>query len=249
MPASRRQCQSMAWLLEMHGFEAHSGSHASYSRDWRHAGGGALLRLAAHPIGAMLWLKREEGRRRDGRPIGVASVTAEVADLSAHPAITPENTRIARDWGRVESFGCVVITFEDGAFHVVGTDRSVSLQEVAKTSYKPHSLPPDIEVGLFATDTFAPGTPCFPIGCHVVEVEIDPETGHTELLRYSVVDDVGTVINKLTLEGQIHGGIGQAVGQAGDTGSLSGPRLYFEIRRGEAPLDPRKWLRARARGR
>jgi carbon-monoxide dehydrogenase large subunit len=106
------------------------------------------------------------------------------------------------------------IEFDNGNFRVAGTDREISLQEVAKASYKPHGLPPDIEVGLFATDTFAPGTPCFPNGCHVVEVEIDPETGFTEILRYSVVDDVGTVINKLTLEGQIHGGIGQAVGQA-----------------------------------
>ena len=106
------------------------------------------------------------------------------------------------------------IEFEEGAFHVVGTDRLVSLQEVARTSYQPTSLPPDIEIGLFETDTFSPGTPCFPNGCHVVEVEIDPETGITEILKYSVVDDVGTVINALTLEGQIHGGIGQAVGQA-----------------------------------
>jgi len=106
------------------------------------------------------------------------------------------------------------IAFENGKFSVVGTDRSVALQDVAKRSYEPQNLPPEIEVGLFATDTFAPGTPCFPNGCHVVEVEIDPETGRTEILRYSVVDDVGTVINKLTLEGQIHGGIGQAVGQA-----------------------------------
>ena len=106
------------------------------------------------------------------------------------------------------------IEFDHGSFRVAGTDREVTLQEVAKTSYKPTSLPPDMEVGLFATDTFVPGTPVFPNGCHVVEVEIDPETGKTEILRYSVVDDVGTVINKLTLEGQIHGGIGQAVGQA-----------------------------------
>jgi len=106
------------------------------------------------------------------------------------------------------------IEFDHGRFRVVGTDREVALQEVARTSYKPTLLPPDMEVGLFATDTFVPGTPVFPNGCHVVEVEIDPETGKTEILRYSVVDDVGTVINKLTLEGQIHGGIGQAVGQA-----------------------------------
>ncbi|MDA0651947.1 MAG: xanthine dehydrogenase family protein molybdopterin-binding subunit [Proteobacteria bacterium] len=106
------------------------------------------------------------------------------------------------------------IEFDHGHFRVAGTDREVALKEVAKTSYKPNSLPPDMEIGLFATDTFVPGTPVFPNGCHVVEVEIDPETGKTEILRYSVVDDVGTVINKLTLEGQIHGGIGQAVGQA-----------------------------------
>jgi len=106
------------------------------------------------------------------------------------------------------------IEFDHGSFRVAGTDREVSLQEVAKTSYRPASLPSDFEIGLFATDTFVPGTPVFPNGCHVVEVEIDPETGKTEILRYSVVDDVGTVINKLTLEGQIHGGIGQAVGQA-----------------------------------
>ena len=106
------------------------------------------------------------------------------------------------------------IEFDDGNFKVAGTDRAVSLQDVARTSYQPTKLPTDIEIGLFATDTFNPGTPCFPNGCHVVEIEIDPETGYTEILRYSVVDDVGTVINKLTLEGQIHGGIGQAVGQA-----------------------------------
>jgi carbon-monoxide dehydrogenase large subunit len=106
------------------------------------------------------------------------------------------------------------IEFDHGSFRVAGTDREVALQEAARTSYKPTLLPPDMEVGLFATDTFVPGTPVFPNGCHVVEVEIDPETGKTEILRYSVVDDVGTVINKLTLEGQIHGGIGQAVGQA-----------------------------------
>ena len=64
------------------------------------------------------------------------------------------------------------------------------------------------------TATYSPEVPNFPTGCHICEVEIDPETGKTEMLRYTVVDDVGTVINKLTLEGQIHGGIGQGVGQA-----------------------------------
>ena len=106
------------------------------------------------------------------------------------------------------------IEFRNGAFHVVGTDRQVGIQEVARTAYRGDLLPEDMELGLFATDTFVPKAPTFPNGCHVVEVQIDPETGVTEILKYLVTDDVGTVINQLTLEGQIHGGIGQGVGQA-----------------------------------
>ncbi|MEE8332969.1 MAG: xanthine dehydrogenase family protein molybdopterin-binding subunit [Alphaproteobacteria bacterium] len=106
------------------------------------------------------------------------------------------------------------IAFEDGDYRVAGTDRAVSIQEVARASYNPASLPPGAEIGLHDTTTYVAGVPTFPNGCHVCEVEIDPDTGKTEIIRYSVVDDVGTVINALTLDGQIHGGIGQAVGQA-----------------------------------
>jgi carbon-monoxide dehydrogenase large subunit len=70
-----------------------------------------------------------------------------------------------------------------------------------------------METGLAETASFAPEIPTFPNGCHVCELEIDPETGISRILRYSVVDDVGTVINHLTLEGQIHGGIVQGIGQ------------------------------------
>ncbi len=106
------------------------------------------------------------------------------------------------------------IEYANGEFRVKGTDRAVAIKDVARRAYQPMNLPEGIEVGLFAIDTFAPGTPTFPNGCHVCEVEIDPDTGRTEILRYSVVDDVGTVINALTLGGQIHGGIGQGIGQA-----------------------------------
>ena len=68
--------------------------------------------------------------------------------------------------------------------------------------------------GLYEVASFSPEVPNFPNGCHVCEVEIDPETGTTRVLRYVVVDDVGTVINQLTLEGQIHGGVVQGIGQA-----------------------------------
>ncbi|RMH04197.1 MAG: gfo/Idh/MocA family oxidoreductase [Planctomycetota bacterium] len=101
-------------LLEMRGWEAHSGSHADYARSWERAGGGALLRLGAHPIGAMLHLKREEGRRLRGAPTRPTAVTAEVADLSRAAGLAPERTAVATGWRGVENWGCVTIAFDDG---------------------------------------------------------------------------------------------------------------------------------------
>jgi carbon-monoxide dehydrogenase large subunit len=106
------------------------------------------------------------------------------------------------------------VTFADGRFTVVGTDRAVGLAEVARAAFQPSQLPAGVEPGLYETGTFAPSSDTWPNGCHVCEVEIDPETGAVELARYAIVDDVGTVINPLTLKGQIHGGIAQGVGQA-----------------------------------
>jgi carbon-monoxide dehydrogenase large subunit len=105
------------------------------------------------------------------------------------------------------------VEFADGTFRVVGTDRTVSLKEVAASAYVPSRLPPGLETGLYEVASFSPEIPNFPNGCHVCEIEIDPETGVTRVLRYVVVDDVGTVINPLTLAGQIHGGVAQGIGQ------------------------------------
>ncbi len=104
--------------------------------------------------------------------------------------------------------------FADGVFSVAGTDRNMSLEEVAKSAFMHGKLPPDLEGGLFETSTFSPEQDTYPNGAHVSEVEIDPDTGQVELVRYAVVDDVGTVINPIGLKGQIHGGIAQGVGQA-----------------------------------
>jgi carbon-monoxide dehydrogenase large subunit len=106
------------------------------------------------------------------------------------------------------------IEFADGSFRVGGTDRVVSLQDVAQAAYVPSRLPDGLETGLYEVASFSPEIPNFPNGCHVCEVEIDPETGATRVLRYVVVDDVGTVINPLTIAGQIHGGVAQGIGQA-----------------------------------
>jgi len=106
------------------------------------------------------------------------------------------------------------IEFKDGMFHIVGTDRALPLTAVAQSLHRPMFLPPQFEVGLEASGTFAAEPSNFPNGCHLCEVEIDPETGVVTLARYAAVDDVGKIMNHLLCEGQIHGGVAQGVGQA-----------------------------------
>ncbi len=105
------------------------------------------------------------------------------------------------------------IELADGVLRIAGTDRTVSLADIAAEALDPTSLPDGMEPGLIASAAFAAKQQNFPNGVHVCELEIDPETGTVELLRYSVVDDVGTVLNPLLLEGQIAGGIVQGIGQ------------------------------------
>jgi carbon-monoxide dehydrogenase large subunit len=106
------------------------------------------------------------------------------------------------------------IEFEDGTFRIAGTDRSASLSEVATASFDDAMRPDDVEPGLYSSENFLPEAGTFPNGCHICEVEVDPDTGVTDILRYTVEDDVGKVINPLLLEGQIMGGIAQGLGQA-----------------------------------
>jgi len=105
------------------------------------------------------------------------------------------------------------VEFDAGEFKVAGTDRSVTIKEVAKAAYEPDKLPKGLEPGLYESGTFSPENHTFPNGCHLCEVEIDPDTGVVAVVRYTVVDDVGTVINPLTLKGQIHGGVVQGLSQ------------------------------------
>src|ERR1700730_18573392 len=106
------------------------------------------------------------------------------------------------------------IAFEDGVFAIAGTDRNVSIDAVPRAAFNPAQLPPGLEPGFDESGHFTPPAPTFPNGCHVSEIEIDPETGVIEVVRYFVVDDFGTVINPLLLRGQVHGGIAQGIGQA-----------------------------------
>lgn len=106
------------------------------------------------------------------------------------------------------------IEFGDGEFRIVGTDQRVHLFEVAAAANDRARLPPGIDPGLDTTHTQTPAANTFPNGCHIVEVEIEPDSGVVSIERYTVVDDFGAVINPMLLEGQVHGGIVQGLGQA-----------------------------------
>jgi carbon-monoxide dehydrogenase large subunit len=106
------------------------------------------------------------------------------------------------------------IEFGDGQFRIVGTDRMVDIFAVAEAAKDAARLPPGMEPGLDTTQVQNPAGATFPSGCHVAEVEIDPDSGATTILRYTVVDDFGAVINPMMLEGQVHGGVVQGIGQA-----------------------------------
>jgi aerobic carbon-monoxide dehydrogenase large subunit len=107
------------------------------------------------------------------------------------------------------------VDFADGAFVVAGTDRRVSFAEVAQAAYVPHNFPLEtLEPGLQDSAVYDPPSFAFSNGAHVCELEIDPDTGRIEIVGFWGVDDVGTVINPMIVEGQIHGGLAQGLGQA-----------------------------------
>ena len=106
------------------------------------------------------------------------------------------------------------VEFSDGHFRVIGTDRAMPIAEVARAFYYPMGITDQFGVGLEASGTWSTTPENFPNGCHVCEVEVDPETGQVRIDRYVVVDDVGRVINPLICDGQVHGGLAQGIGQA-----------------------------------
>jgi carbon-monoxide dehydrogenase large subunit len=106
------------------------------------------------------------------------------------------------------------LKFDEGVFSTSKTNRTLSVKEIAVASFDRANLPSDIEPGLFATAVYQAPVNNYPNGCHICELEIDRDTGKVDIVRYSVVDDFGTVLNPLLLHGQVHGGIAQGAGQA-----------------------------------
>jgi len=107
------------------------------------------------------------------------------------------------------------IEFKDGKYTVAGTDKNVPFGQIAFSAYVPHNYPiEELEPGLDETAFYDPKNFTYPAGCHVVEVEIDRDTGVVDVVKVTAADDFGRIINPLIVEGQVHGGLAQGIGQA-----------------------------------
>jgi aerobic carbon-monoxide dehydrogenase large subunit len=147
------------------------------------------------------------GGSHSGRALRLASIVM----LNASCDIIAKGTQIA---SHVLEAAAADLEFADGRFRVMGTDRSLGIFEVAAEALRRNDLPDDLRGPLRAESDETVNIASFPYGCHVCEVEVDPETGVVEIARYAAVDDVGRAVNPMIVHGQIHGGITHGVGQA-----------------------------------
>ena len=112
------------------------------------------------------------------------------------------------------------LDYAEGKWTVRGTDKSVAFGDVSLTAYVPHNYPEGLEPGLDFSSFYDPANFTYPFGCHICIVEIDKETGAVKIKRFIAVDDVGNVINPMIVDGQIHGGLAQGIGQAFCEGAI-----------------------------
>jgi carbon-monoxide dehydrogenase large subunit len=143
---------------------------------------------------------------------GSKSIMASGAAIIEASEVVVENGR--KIAAHVLEAGLPDIEFGGGRFSIVGTDRSIGIMELAEKLRQGLKLPPDLPQKLDAQLVGKPAPSAFPNGCHVCEVEVDPETGIAEVVRYTMVNDFGVMINPMLVEGQAHGGIVQGIGQA-----------------------------------
>jgi aerobic carbon-monoxide dehydrogenase large subunit len=177
----------------------------------------AFSQIVAERFGVPLEQVRYEQGDTDELPYGKgnggsgALCIGGSAVMLAVDAVIEKAKRIAAE---LLEAAVVDVTFEAGRFSITGTDRSVDLATVARAAYDPAHIPPGEEGGLVESGEFTPTAVTFPNGTHICEVEIDRDTGVTEIVRYSAVEELGRVLSPLLVAGQIHGGVAQGVGQA-----------------------------------
>jgi carbon-monoxide dehydrogenase large subunit len=178
--------------------------------------------LSTYPrlVAARLGLDPSQVRLVEGDsdevPVGTPSVAsrslmmAGSAAVLACDAALDKGRRLAAHLLEAAPFD---VHFENGRFRVAGTDRAVGLGELARQARERRDLPPELAGGLDSSARFVSPQMSFPNGCHVCEVEVDPETGAVSVVGYAAVDDVGRVAHPPIVEGQIHGGVAQGLGQ------------------------------------
>jgi carbon-monoxide dehydrogenase large subunit len=151
-------------------------------------------------------------------PMGVGtfgSRSAAVDGTAAYQAAGKVRQKAAQIAAHMLEASAQDIRFENGAAHVAGTpDKSVTWKQITERAYQPHQLPDGMEGGLEAHSVFSPANATWPFGSHAALVEVDADTGYTKLLRYLTMDDCGNVISPMIVDGQIHGGLVQGIGQA-----------------------------------
>jgi len=138
--------------------------------------------------------------------------------MASGAAIVEASDKVIEQGKQIASFvleaAVADIEFAGGRFTIVGTDRGVGIMELAAKLRSGLRLPPELPQSLDVKHVFEQAPSAFPNGCHVAEVEIDPETGVTEVVKYTMVNDFGIIVNPLLVEGQLHGGVVQGIGQA-----------------------------------
>jgi carbon-monoxide dehydrogenase large subunit len=177
----------------------------------------AFSQLVADRFGVPLELVRYEQGDTDVLPYGKGnggSGALCIGGAAISLAIDKVIEKARRIAAELLEAADVDVMFEAGRFTIAGTDRSVDLAQVARAAYDPAHIPPGEEGGLTESGEFTPTAVTFPNGTHICEVEIDPDTGVTEIVGYSAVEELGRVLNPLLVAGQTHGGVAQGVGQA-----------------------------------
>jgi carbon-monoxide dehydrogenase large subunit len=173
----------------------------------------ALPKLVAErmgvPASSVRYTQGDTDLLTDGKGSGGSSALAMggTAILNGADDLVHKGTQLAAE---LLEAAPADIAYAAGEFRIVGTDRSITLSQLAETMEDgPHKAPE----GLLGTGHFKPPKPTFPNGCHICEVEVEPETGLVTPIRYIAVEDVGRVLNPVLVEGQIHGGVVQGLGQ------------------------------------
>jgi carbon-monoxide dehydrogenase large subunit len=182
--------------------QGHETSFAQLINEWLGVPNDCV-RLVTGDTDRVVW----GGGAHSGRALRLGSIVMHGASFE----IIEKATRIA---SHVLEADPSDIVFKEGRFTVAGTDRSIGLFEVAAAALTRNDLPEDLSGKLEAISDKTIAEASFPYGCHVCEVEIDPETGMVEIVQYTAVDDVGRAVNPMIVHGQVHGGIAQGVGQA-----------------------------------